>query len=120
MIFRPLKRKLVIAGAVLVGMDLASLLTTGQPDWHPENGALWQSHYWVIDTPVGELGLEEWRLEGINSETSVCLGSFQFSTMMPAIAVVAIGLGGFSAAYFLCVVRWHTIFQAREHDANTG
>jgi hypothetical protein len=121
MTFRSLRHILWIAGFVLVGAS-AVLLTTGESAWHPPHGTLWQSHAWLINIPDGAFGLEEWRLEGINTDTTVYLGSFHFSTSTPAIAVVvaAIGLGSFFAACLLCFARWHTIFHAREYDTNAA
>ena len=119
MTFRPLKRMLLMGGFVLVGAASAVFLTTSEPGWHPAHGTLWQSHYWLIDIPGGALGLEEWRLEGINTETSVYLGSFHFSTFMPALVVAAIGLLILPTVCFLCVATWRRMF-SREYDTHTA
>lgn len=117
--FRPSIRMLVVAGFILVGVASAIFLTSSESDWHPPHGSLWQSHSWLIDVPGGALGLEEWRLEGINVETSIYLGSFHFSVLMPAGVVAAIGLGSLSGVCWLIFGAWPGIL-SREYGTHAA
>ena len=119
MSFRLSKRMLNMAGLVLISAAAAVFLATSESGWHPAHGTLWQSHYWLIAIPGGALGLEEWRLEGINTETSVYLGSLHLSTFMPATVVAAIGLLILPTTCFLCVAMWRRMF-SREHDPHAA
>jgi hypothetical protein len=110
----------VMLGFALVGVAFAVVFTTGESDWHPTHGSLWQSHYWLIGVPGGALGLEEWRLEGINTETTVCLGSFYFSVSLPAAIVAAIGLVSVCTVGLLCYLGCGAIFRVREYDAHAA
>lgn len=114
MTFKPPKRPLMmalIASSILVGVALAVILATSNPDWRPACGVLWQKHNWRV--PGGALGMEEWRLEGINTDTMIYAGSFYFTTSLPAPMVAVISIGSLCALSFICFALWRTIFSAR-------
>lgn len=71
--------------------------------YHPPYRTLWQAYFWVDETRIGSFGLEEWRLEGVNTETAIYLGEYQFYDIpLSAPAVAAIGFASVSTVAFLC------------------
>src|SRR5438067_6813718 len=65
--------------------------------YHPPDRTLWQAYRWVHETPFGSFGLEDWRLEGINTSTAIYFGKYQYYDLpLSAPGVAAIGFAGIS------------------------
>ena len=100
---------MVMVVGLLLGIVWVCAERGDSSGWHPDDGTLWQSHYWVVDFPTGPLGLEEWRSEGQNVETNVSLGFFDFWINKPATVVAAVGLSITVGIGFLCVAGWRSL-----------
>ncbi len=106
---------------ILVGIALSSALLFSllqNPtvnDYHPAYRTMWQEYFWVVETDhFGWFGLEEWREEGVNTETAIYFGSFQYYDIpLSAPAVAAIGFAAastlglllFTGLCFACNIR---------------
>lgn len=78
--------------------------------FHPNAGSLWQPYYWVWDNRFGYFGLENWRLEGSNTETAVYFGRFHYSDVpLSAPAVAAIGFAAISVLALLGIAGGKTL-----------
>jgi hypothetical protein len=108
----------VLACLVLSSALLYSLLQNpAVNNYHPAYRTLWQAYFWVDETRFGSFGLEDWRLQGVNTETSVYFGKFQYYDIpLSAPAVAATGFSGISTLGLLCF----TFFlRHRHHPQNT-
>ena len=94
----------IVACIVLCSALLYSLLQNpAANNYHPAYRTLWQAYFWVDETRFGWFGLEGWRLEGVNTETAVYFGKFQYYDIpLSAPAVAAIGFAGISTLALLC------------------
>ncbi|MGP8200231.1 MAG: hypothetical protein ACLQU4_12095 [Limisphaerales bacterium] len=95
------------------------LQNPGVNDYHPPYRTLWQAYYWVDETHFGWFGLEDWRLEGVNTETAIYLGKFQFYDIpLPAPKVAAIGFAGISTLGLLGYAGLSFLLRHRRHPPN--
>lgn len=100
----------------LSGVLMFSLLQNpAVNNYQPTYRTLWQAYFWVDETRFGWFGLEDWRLEGVNTETAVYFGKFQYYDIpLSAPAVAAVGFAGISTLALLCF----TYFLRRRQPPN--
>jgi hypothetical protein len=76
-------------------------------DFHPPERSLWLAYYWIAETPFGSFGLENWRLEGINTHTAVHFAKYSYYDIpLSAPAVAAIGFAASNTFALLCIASW--------------
>jgi hypothetical protein len=72
-------------------------------NYHPPYRTMWQAYYWFADTPFGSLGMDDWRLEGVDTMTAIEFGKFHYYDIpLSAPAVAAIGFAGITTLGLLC------------------
>ena len=90
-------------------------------DYRPPYRSLWQAYFWVDETDFGWFGLEEWRLEGVNTETAIYFGKFQhYDIALSAPAVAAIGFAGIGTLGLLCFTGLRFLFHGRQKPPSTS
>src|ERR1044071_1285963 len=71
-------------------------------NYHPAYETSWQAYYWGIETPFGWFGLEDWRVEGVEMQTSIDFGKFRsYGIPLSAPAVASTGFAGISTFMLL-------------------
>lgn len=84
--------------------------------YHPSYRTLWQAYSWEWDTRFGWFGLDDWRLERVNTATELDVGKFHFYDIpLSAPAVAAIGFASIGTAGFLCGAGLCFLLQHRRH-----
>ena len=76
-------------------------------DFHPPERSLWLAYYWMAETPFGSFGLENWRLEGINTHTAIHFARYSYYDIpLSAPAVAAIAFAASNTLAWLCIATW--------------
>lgn len=116
------KRWFILAPACIGLASLSLYLILQSPDvnaYHPPERSLWQAYNWAYETRLGLYGLEDWRLEGINTSTAIYFGRFQYYDLpLSAPGVAALGFAGISALGLLGFMGLRLLFRRRRPPLN--